>query len=581
MEGQQQEVKKLLRREEIRTMQKDIVRLRESAVQTERERIVTLKLDRGEQKREAVARPKPEQVKEVIAETPEVPLPPEPKEVLEPEKLELQEIKEVKLPEVPLPPRPELIPETKVSPAYEMPQRGEAAEMVEIPAIKREPPELLDITEEVIAPPAPIVVPKPEPVAEIKPEKVEIPELPRAVIPKPLKVEPIAAPLPPPPVIPKVEIPKPEPVQPIVEIPKPEPVAPPVKPEPVEPMPSPAPTMPQKPPEPSYQPPKPAVEMPKPEYRPQEPIKEYYQPQPRGEYEFTEPKTEYKPPEPIYKPEPIILPKPEFEEKTPQPFTVEQDSVIGEVVYPHVPRRPSGSQKFTVRILTIVLAILFYILIYRLLTFFYWYFYVSEGIPITPPQKEEPVSQEPVIPSALIAANYTETLEVSGQEQIALVLSTLMKKTFESDGFIRVLIKNTSENRYLGINEFFQAFDIKTPEGLLTKLDNDFNLFIYTSKKINRLGFVAKVSNNEGLESSMKYWETSMEKDTTTLFKSLGKTVPASSSKFKASTQKAVIFRYISFPQGNFGICWSTFDNYLLWTTSGESMLKTINALKP
>lgn len=251
---------------------------------------------------------------------------------------------------------------------------------------------------------------------------------------------------------------------------------------------------------------------------------------------------------------------------------------------PKPPKRPSSFKKTLVRTAFIALLLFF-------LGFFYWLFAVKkaevpsekagpsfeeETIPLS--EKEIPTEPELTIPQSLIEVSSIETLEIKKQEEILYLLPQLLEKTFE-DGFFRVLIKNTEKNEILNLEEFFSAFELKAPESFLNKLNNDFTLFIYSDKNVKRLGFLTEIKENEGLTELLNSWEATMEDDTEGLFSTLGKEGPALVPYFKQAVYKGVSFRYISFPPVNFGICWSIFDNYFLWTSSGESIIKTIDKL--
>jgi len=117
-------------------------------------------------------------------------------------------------------------------------------------------------------------------------------------------------------------------------------------------------------------------------------------------------------------------------------------------------------------------------------------------------------------------------------------------------------------------------------------LEPEFTLFIYSIAKSqtqtinpNRLGFVAKIKQEEQINSLIRDWEQSMENDTENLFTVLGKTQPAAAKVFSQANYKNSVFRYISFSQKDFGICWAIANNHLVFTSSGEAMLKTIDLI--
>ena len=131
------------------------------------------------------------------------------------------------------------------------------------------------------------------------------------------------------------------------------------------------------------------------------------------------------------------------------------------------------------------------------------------------------------------------------------------------------------------LKEILDSFQVKTPEQFYQKLNTkDFTFFIYSQKKEgNRLGFLTKIQEKEGLEDLLKSWESTMEKDFDNFFTILDKKGSALSPSFKEVKYKEITFRYLTFPQPNLGICWAISDGYFIFNASGESMLKTIEKL--
>ena len=251
-----------------------------------------------------------------------------------------------------------------------------------------------------------------------------------------------------------------------------------------------------------------------------------------------------------------------------------------ETLIPKLPKKPSPIQKILIR------ALIFAILL-SVIGFLYWFFTVkkveSQKIILPPEEKKEEERNkypEIIIPASLISVNATETLEIMNSSEIPALLPQLLEKTFETGKYIRILFKNINENKVVGLKEFFEAFEVKTPEGLLEKLNNDFTLFIFSSGNKNHLGFVTKIENKENLLNSLFSWEATMEKDTEKLFEVLGKEGPALSSSFKTSFHEEISFRFLTISQEDFGICYAWFDDYFVFTSSFESIKKTIDLIK-
>ena len=252
-----------------------------------------------------------------------------------------------------------------------------------------------------------------------------------------------------------------------------------------------------------------------------------------------------------------------------------------------LPKKLSSSQKIIVRTGLVLILIL-------TAGFFYWSLVKEESTtdkvadqpaeqpveePIEQPVEEPVKMPEIVIPSSLIPVETVKNLEIENLNEAIPALSNLLKDEIEPRGFTRILIENKTENKILGLKDFFEAFEISSPEGLLGKLNNDFTLFVYSTQDANRLGFVTKVEETEGLLNLLKAWENSMEKDTETLFVSLNKKEPALVSYFRNGSWNNINYRYLTISKDDFGICYSMLDNYFIFTTSWKSLAETIDSL--
>ncbi len=254
-----------------------------------------------------------------------------------------------------------------------------------------------------------------------------------------------------------------------------------------------------------------------------------------------------------------------------------------------LPEKPSLFEKISIRLMIIAILLL-------TAGFFYWLF-TKEKIELpeqeiippeeeiieteTPPAEEEIIEKpEIIIPVSLIQTESTETIKIASPSEIPALLAQLLEKDFGAEGHTRILFENTSENKIVGLKEFLETFEVETPEGLLEKLDDDFTLFAYSKDTDNRLGFIVRIEEKDNLTSLMRSWEAEMEKDTEKLFETLGRESIGTPLSFKGTTYKNVAFRYISFPQNNFGICWGTYEDSLIFTSSGESMIRSIDKLQ-
>ena len=270
--------------------------------------------------------------------------------------------------------------------------------------------------------------------------------------------------------------------------------------------------------------------------------------------------------------------------KTEKPLGPEKELVLGALIPRNLPKKPSHFEKIFIRVIIVIILIL-------IVGFFYWYLgprteikeeeKTEQKTETSEEQKEEGKEEkkEIIIPSALISIDETETLEISLLEETPGFFSQIIEKDLGENQFNRITIKNKEENRVFNLEDLFNIFEIKSPEGFLGKLNKDFTLFVYSSKGTNRLGFVAKIEEKENLSNLLKSWEPTMEQDFENLSLVLGKKGPAPINYFKDAFLQGKTFRYLSFLSANFGICWSILDDYFIFTYSGESIIKTINQL--
>ncbi|MBM3257875.1 MAG: hypothetical protein FJZ05_01495, partial [Candidatus Nealsonbacteria bacterium] len=259
------------------------------------------------------------------------------------------------------------------------------------------------------------------------------------------------------------------------------------------------------------------------------------------------------------------------QEETPQ-------TLIPQTQKPH-----SSFKKIIIRVAAVVIILL-------LGGFFYWLFSVGKlpNMEISRPETEvvteapvaEEVAEEPeiIIPEALISAGVTETIEIANITAIPQMLSQIMDKTYQAEGYARILFQNTAENKIVGLKEFLGAFPVTVPEEILAGLDDDFTLFVYSKEGVNRLGFVAKT--NTDISLPLLGWERTMEADTNSLFAVLGKEGKTLASSFKNSSYHGKTFRFLTISKEDFGICYALLNDYFVFATSFESMKKTFGAIE-
>ncbi len=289
-----------------------------------------------------------------------------------------------------------------------------------------------------------------------------------------------------------------------------------------------------------------------------------------------------------------------------------------------LPKKPTFKEKLWVRLLIVSIVILF---LAGISTFWYWFFIVrkqplpvtgcstdadcSEGqicspegncIAVSPITKcfsdadclegqfcnsEEVCEQkEPglVIPVALFVVDNERHLTISSSEDLNSGLSLVLQEWQEDSQFTRLIIKDTRDDKILGLKEFFEGLLVRVPGGFYQKVENDFTLFVYSQPEGNRLGFVTKIKNYEGLANLLRDQETTMESDFQTFYVLMGKEKPAIIPYFRnaenVSGYAGPNFRYQSLTSQDLGICYLTSGDYFVFTSSWKSMEKTVERLE-
>jgi len=241
-------------------------------------------------------------------------------------------------------------------------------------------------------------------------------------------------------------------------------------------------------------------------------------------------------------------------------------------------KKPSPFKKVLVRGVIVILLLLIF-------SFFYWFFGVKklpeeEALPpaeeeIIPPEEEIIEKPEIFIPPSLISVAETKTREISQNEETPGVFSQLMGEELPLGSFLRIVIKNTSENRLASLKDLSQSFQVEAPEEIFQKLEPDYTLTLYSQEQGKRVAFVTKIKEEGGLTELLKAWEPKLEKGVSIS----GEEIPVLTPYFKVADYQGATFRYQTFSKDDLGICYSVFNDYFILTSSGESMLKIIDKL--
>jgi len=202
----------------------------------------------------------------------------------------------------------------------------------------------------------------------------------------------------------------------------------------------------------------------------------------------------------------------------------------------------------------------------------------------TPIVKEEPLPEEEEmpeeipLPSALIPVQEIEILEIRERSEILQALNQILEKELEEGIYLRILIKDLRENRFLGLKEFFTTINVKLPDDFYSSLNNEFTLFVFSQKEGKRLGFVTRIIK-EGFEDILRDLEPTMEEDFNSLFILMNKKDPTLVPYFKDSSYQGTAIRYQTFSRQDLGICYSLFEDYFVFTSSFRGIKTTLDGL--
>ncbi len=203
-------------------------------------------------------------------------------------------------------------------------------------------------------------------------------------------------------------------------------------------------------------------------------------------------------------------------------------------------------------------------------------FVCSDGICIKGPE-------EVAFSPSLFPVDGERILKVANLEEIKDLLSQTIQEYKKTGEFERIIFKNTTEDKFLGVKEFFDAFQIRVPDNIYPTFENEFTLFIYSQPQGNRLGFATEIKDKTGLESILRAQESTMKDDFKPFFTLMIEDKPPVVSYFRNANQLPGYtnhnFRYQTLSRNDAGICYMISDNYFVFTSSFESTEQVIEKL--
>lgn len=213
-----------------------------------------------------------------------------------------------------------------------------------------------------------------------------------------------------------------------------------------------------------------------------------------------------------------------------------------------------------------------------------------------PPETTPPPPTETILPQSLFPTEETTTITLKiGQKKIlSSELEKLMKKEQNPGTFTRILVKFISEDgaqEYASLVDLIDALRVSFPSEVLTALENNYTLFIYSQKEIltspfaiglgqNKLGLIIKIAKKEDLGSKFLSWENTMNQDLDALF--LGKKISFTSQlRFEDIPYRDVLIRTLYLPNRFSCLNYTFYDNKVMISTSLETTQALIDKLTP
>ncbi len=247
------------------------------------------------------------------------------------------------------------------------------------------------------------------------------------------------------------------------------------------------------------------------------------------------------------------------------------------------PKLPKSKKKksFNIRKVLIPIIVVAIILLAGGGTYYWWNY-------LRVPKEEESKAEKPEleIPVSLIEVDGTEIIETDQEEALFEKLKEKTSQVREEGTFQRILIKKISpeKDHFLSFQEIAEILYINIPYNILNKFTAEHILFICNQEEGNRLGVLIKMLENEDAiyyekpYMRVNEWEETMEADLKPIFLDQKLGEPAAEG-FQDNIYKDIDIRYLNFPDPSLTIDYAVVGEYLVITTSKESMYGVIDKI--
>lgn len=239
-----------------------------------------------------------------------------------------------------------------------------------------------------------------------------------------------------------------------------------------------------------------------------------------------------------------------------------------------------GLQKLSIRIIFIfiILAVVGGLI-------FLFYIKGPKEIETILPIEETQETQKPLIaPMGILETNYLNFINIDSPEVINQSIEYSFYNKFESFGFHRVLFKKNEEEFFTDkeILSALNIFPIEVMDLFNNAIEGNFVFFIYNNGLSKRPGFVIKIGDeNQGkIKQEMKKWESNTESAMLPMLLIIGEPRDKYyTTKFKETSFLSEKIRFQTLSQNDYGICYTATNDYLILTTSIESIRKVVSIL--
>jgi hypothetical protein len=181
------------------------------------------------------------------------------------------------------------------------------------------------------------------------------------------------------------------------------------------------------------------------------------------------------------------------------------------------------------------------------------------------------------IPPSLIFEDSVKTITFSSSEDLVNQLKLIVNESAEAKKIARIVAIDGKISQAADIKSVMDNLRSNPPPNIYDKLESNATLFAYSSGSDNRLGFVVKIKNKQGLDAALKLWEKTMSSDLKPFFGAMKDQQTPANSYFQDTKYRNSTLRFQPFFEENLGIYYAIFNDFFILTSSRQSMEKIMD----